>query len=202
MQKEQYNQVVDRLIAWMGFVAYLVLVACYMIQASSVLKRRKLYIVGFILLVVGYGSLAVHYFGKAGITLGRPLADLSTSSPTNTARHEHHDPKDKFYALGKVGFVALAIFFLLGYVVPITPTLHWYDVLGTIGVTLAVLRKFMVLQHAVVGVIAMVALAGYYFAGGMHFWLHKDGPPRWGFFGGRVLAGLMYTAFLARGRIL
>lgn len=173
----------DRILACIAGVAYAALVVCYATKAVTLASQRATYMIGFLLLFVGYTLLAVRQLSSAAAGESKDQQDRSST----------------WKGAEKVAYTSLAAFFVLGKFVPITPTVHTYDAFGAAGFALHAVGKYV--ANRILSIAAIASLLVYYILSGMHYYWHNDRPSRWGFFGARMAAAFYYGARLATGRV-
>lgn len=95
-----------------ALAGYSLILLCYAIKLPVLVRDSWLNGVGFLLLAIGYSLLITH-----------------------TVMHEKKEPSDDSVRkrVRLAAYLILATFFIFGFVVPWTPTVHGYDALAAIG---------------------------------------------------------------------
>jgi len=92
---------------------------------SVKLPTNQMFLIGTILLIVGYALMAIHYYKKINIVDEKYI------------EHEENLFKNKYIIIGAV---ILFLFYVLSHIIKITPHVSGYDMFGVIGYVLMALK--------------------------------------------------------------
>jgi hypothetical protein len=152
--------------------ALAVLAGCYCVQVQRDVGEGKDLLFGFLLIFTGYVILATQSVSEA--------IDGKKDGPSDNTSNG-------------VGYAALAIFFMLAYVIPITYKVHTYDVFGAYGTALlAIAYLWGNLGHVRLARIGAGSLVLYYVFGTLHY-TSKGGFLGFSNMASRLILACMYV---------
>jgi len=120
------------LIPLIGYALYVI----FYISRLSWSKDNDFFLFGNLLLIIGYSLLVFYYFYHAKEQIAKEKKDKKEV--------EADEKLMKKYAV--IGGILITSFFVLSYIIPITPHVSFYDIFGLLGYLLWTLKNSQIID--------------------------------------------------------